>query len=56
MISLYGQETEASVVKVETVERDNTERAWTVDFINYTFRTQEGYIFAGENDANSSET
>jgi len=55
-ISLYGQETEASVVRVETIDRDDGDRAWTVDLINYTFRTRDGYIFAGVNDANSSQT
>lgn len=55
-ISLYGKETKASIVTVETIERDNGERAWTVDLINYTFRTEDGGMFAGVNDANSSET
>ncbi len=55
-ISLYGQETEADVVTVETIERDDGDRAWTIDLINYTFRTQDGYIFTGVNDANSSQT
>ena len=41
---------------VETVERDDGDKAWTVDLINYTFRTEDGYVFAGVNDANSSET
>jgi hypothetical protein len=55
-ISLYGQEAEALVVTVETVERDDGNRAWTKDLINYTFCTKDGYIFAGVNEANSSET
>jgi hypothetical protein len=55
-ISLYGKETHASIVKVETFERDDGERGWTVDLINYTFRTEDGCIFAGVNDANSSQT
>jgi hypothetical protein len=55
-ISLYGEEAMAMVEKVETVERDDGDRAWTIDLINYTFRTKDGYIFAGVNDANSSQT
>jgi hypothetical protein len=55
-ISLNGKEAKAFVVTVETVERDNIEREWTADLINFTFRTEDGYVFAGVNDANSSET
>jgi hypothetical protein len=55
-ISLYGEETTAIVEKVETVERDDGDRAWTIDLINYTFRTKDGYSFAGVNKANSSQT
>ncbi|MCR9296363.1 MAG: hypothetical protein NXI32_26940 [bacterium] len=56
-ISIYGLEAKATIVKVETVERDDGDRAWwTADLINYTFRTADGYVFAGVNDANSSQT
>lgn len=55
-ISLHGKEAKASVVSVRTVERDDCDRAWTVDLINYTFRTEDGYVLAGVNDANSSQT
>ena len=55
-ISLHGKEAKASVVSVETVERDDGDKAWTVDLINYTFRTEDGYVFAGVNDANTSQT
>ena len=55
-ISLFGQETAATVVKVETVERDNGDRNWEIDLINYTFTTPEGYVFSGINEANVSQT
>lgn len=55
-ISLKGKEAMASIIKVGTVERDDGERAWTIDLINYTFRTEDGFVFAGVNDANSSQT
>jgi hypothetical protein len=55
-ISLFGRETEAAVIKIETVERDDGERAWTVDLINYKFENPEGFVFTGVNDANSSQT
>lgn len=55
-ISLFGRETTATVIKVETFDRDNGDRAWTVDLINYKFEIPEGYVFTGVNEANSSET
>lgn len=55
-ISLYGEETVAIVERVETFERDDGDRSWTIDLINYTFRTKDGYSFAGVNEANSSQT
>lgn len=55
-ISLFGREAKATIVKVETVERDDGDRAWTVDLINYKFEIPDGYVFTGVNDANSSET
>jgi hypothetical protein len=55
-ISLFGREAEATVVKVETFERDDGDRAWTVDYINYKFEIPGGYVFTGVNEANSSET
>jgi hypothetical protein len=55
-ISLHGEETDASVELVDTEDRDDGDRAWTVDLINYTFRTKDGLLFAGINEANSSET
>jgi len=41
---------------VEIVERENEEKSWTLDFINYQFETIDGFIFTGVNEANSSET
>jgi hypothetical protein len=55
-ISLYGKEAQASIVNVETVERDGDREWWTADLINYTFRTEDGLLFAGVNDANSSHS
>lgn len=55
-ISLFGREAKATVIKVETFERDNGDRAWTVDYINYKFEIPGGYVFTGVNEANSSET
>ena len=55
-ISLFGKETLAHVVNVETIERDDGDRAWQVDLINYTFTIPEGYVFSGVNEANVSET
>jgi hypothetical protein len=55
-ISLKGKEAKASIIKVETIEHDDGQRAWTIDLINYTFRTEDGFVFAGVNDANSSQT
>jgi len=55
-ISLFGEETPARVVKVQTEERSDGNRSWDVDLINYTFRIPEGFTFAGVNEANVSET
>ena len=55
-ISLFGKETAAHVVKVETIERDAGERGWELDLINYTFKIPEGYVFSGVNEANVSQT
>ena len=55
-ISSLGKETPAHVVNVKTVERDNGDRTWQVDLINYTFTTPEGYVFSGVNEANVSQT
>ena len=55
-ILLYGKEAQASIVKVETVQHDGEGEWWTADLINYTFRTEDGFVFAGVNDANSSQT
>ena len=55
-ISLKGKEAQASIVKVETFDRDNGDIAWNAGLINYTFRTEDGFVFSGVNDANSSET
>jgi hypothetical protein len=35
-ISMLGKESEATILKVETFERVNGDRAWTLDYINYT--------------------
>lgn len=55
-ISLFAEEVPAHVVHVETIERDDGERTWEIDLINYTFRIPEGYVFSGVNDANISQT
>jgi hypothetical protein len=55
-ISLFGRETPAKVVTVETLERDDGNRIWQVDLVNYTFTIPEGYVFSGVNEANVSET
>lgn len=55
-ISLHGKETKASIVKVDNVERDNGDRSWNADLINYTFRTEDGHVFSGVNEANESQT
>jgi hypothetical protein len=55
-ISLFGKEADAHVVHVETIERDDGERSWEIDLINYTFTIPEGYVFSGINEANVSET
>lgn len=55
-ISLFGKETAAHVVHVETMERDDGNRSWEVDLINYTFTIPEGYVFSGVNEANVSHT
>ena len=44
------------MLKVETVEHDNGDQSWTVDLINYSFETPEGYTFTGVNEANTSQT
>lgn len=55
-ISMSGEESEATILKVEGFERDDGGRAWTLDYINYTFQIPDGYVFAGVNVANTSET
>ena len=55
-ISLYGEEAPAQIVKVEMMERDDGNNSWTVDFINYSFRSPEGFLLTGVNEANSYET
>ena len=42
-ISMFGEEAEATIVKVEGFERDNGEREWTLDYINYTFKIPDEY-------------
>ncbi len=37
-------------------ERDDGDRAWTVDYINYMFEIPCGYVFTGVNEASSSQT
>src|SRR5690606_36224139 len=46
----------ASIVRIKSFERDSDEGSWTEDLINYTFRTKDGFVFAGVNEANTSET
>ena len=55
-ISILGAEAEATILKVESFERDNGDREWTLDYINYTFQIPDGYLFAGVNVANTTET
>ncbi len=54
-ISLFGEETEASVIRAERLEgEDDDGRPTSSDLINYKFRTKDGYIFAGVKKVNSS--
>ena len=55
-ISMFGEESEATILKVKSFETDDGNRAWTLDYINYTFQIPDGFLFAGVNVANISET
>jgi hypothetical protein len=55
-ISMFGEESEANILKVESFDADDGDRAWTLDYINYTFQIPDGFLFAGVNVANTSQT